>query len=252
MNELYKKPLQIANNKNMAPIKINTSFETNDNCILNNEYATSPLINVIDTDNGINICMCSSYNRNDLIPNDYLNINDTNAKQQICQICCNIIKQQPIEHRRTLISRSLKLSDNIFVNRIDTHYLNTFTNGTRTFEDPYTPESIESHSPQPEYSFGDVINNLSYEDDCSNEKLVHQHKDKTDDVPLAIINNNSRTTMEYIAPIIMINNSKSNHGVSPRQLKSRLERLKRNTFHNNRYDENKRKGICGNINCVIL
>ncbi|XP_058128174.1 uncharacterized protein LOC131269700 [Anopheles coustani] len=118
-------------------------------------------ISVFDTDSNLNVCMCSLYS-SQAQPGEPTDCD----RAPICPNCRNIIKHQPVEHRKTLISRRMMLANDIIVNRIDTHYLNTYTtlagagntNGApldgsqlvhHRFE-PYTPESAESHSPLPE------------------------------------------------------------------------------------------------------
>uniref|UniRef100_A0A182T7H0 inositol-polyphosphate 5-phosphatase n=1 Tax=Anopheles maculatus TaxID=74869 RepID=A0A182T7H0_9DIPT len=112
-------------------------------------------INVFDTDSNLNVCMCALYCNN--VAADAKNlttaagtkhhdtIDDTAAAATICPNCRNIIKHQPIEHRKTLISRRMMLANDVIVNRIDTHYLNTYSmtqggngNGTGHPFEPYT------------------------------------------------------------------------------------------------------------------
>lgn len=174
-------------------------------------------INLTDTENNLNVCMCSVFDSND----DMLSMKLLDGT--ICSRCCNIIKQQPVEHRKMLVSKKLLLANDIIVNRIDSHYLST-TSGIgaegHKKPDPYTPESIESHSPQPEF-FEKEIN----ETICDDE-LIKLHQSKST-------------------------------GVSPRQLKSRLEILK-NESQNSDIDKGRRKtkklksNNCCPYYCVIL
>lgn len=98
-------------------------------------------ISVID-DNNLNVCMCS-YN-NDLEPQ----VEIADSGNRICGRCQNIINQQPVEHRKALISQRLTMANDIIVNRIDSQFLNTYNNsGQKVNLEPYTPDSMESHSP---------------------------------------------------------------------------------------------------------
>uniref|UniRef100_A0AAG5DY86 inositol-polyphosphate 5-phosphatase n=1 Tax=Anopheles atroparvus TaxID=41427 RepID=A0AAG5DY86_ANOAO len=128
-------------------------------------------ISVFDTDSNLNVCMCALYcskARAAQSGDGESEAAGADTVPPICPNCRNIIKHQPVEHRKTLISRRMMLTNDIIVNRIDTHYLNTYTtlagtvgsNGASSdrthpahqhhrFE-PYTPESAESHSPLPE------------------------------------------------------------------------------------------------------
>nr|XP_040221085.2 uncharacterized protein LOC120948618 [Anopheles coluzzii]XP_040221096.2 uncharacterized protein LOC120948618 [Anopheles coluzzii] len=134
-------------------------------------------INVFDTDSNLNVCMCALYcNAGGDAGKGAAAARNGDGKERagggsptICPNCRNIIKHQPVEHRKTLISRRMMLANDVIVNRIDTHYLNTYSmppgggagaysNGAggqqqqqQQFE-PYTPESAESHSPLPESS----------------------------------------------------------------------------------------------------
>uniref|UniRef100_A0A182UB36 inositol-polyphosphate 5-phosphatase n=1 Tax=Anopheles melas TaxID=34690 RepID=A0A182UB36_9DIPT len=134
-------------------------------------------INVFDTDSNLNVCMCALYcNAGGDAGKGAAAARNGDERElagggspTICPNCRNIIKHQPVEHRKTLISRRMMLANDVIVNRIDTHYLNTYSmppgggagaysNGAggqqqqqQQFE-PYTPESAESHSPLPESS----------------------------------------------------------------------------------------------------
>ncbi|XP_053677983.1 uncharacterized protein LOC128728387 [Anopheles nili] len=131
-----------------------------------NDHQPLVSINVYDTDSNLNVCMCALYNETknhnkSAAGNDTGFIDDANVPTtKICPNCRNIIKHQPVQHRKTLISRRMMLANDVVVNRIDTHYLNTYAvslagqggnggTGQHHFE-PYTPESAESHSPLPE------------------------------------------------------------------------------------------------------
>lgn len=117
-----------------------------------------PIINVIDADNEP-ICMCSLYASTDNVRQ----LDETVAASvaataagvgcplaTLCSVCSNTIRQQATEPRRTLVTKRLQLANDIIVNRVDTHYLHLggyATDRLRVRHDPYTPESVESHSP---------------------------------------------------------------------------------------------------------
>lgn len=168
-------------------------------------------INLTDTENNLNVCMCSVFDSTD----DMLSMKLLDGT--ICSRCCNIIKQQPIEHRKMLVSKKMLLANDIIVNRIDSHYLSTTSGigaeGNRK-PDPYTPESVESHSPQPEF-FEKEIN--LFNDAISDDELIKLHQSKST-------------------------------GVSPRQLKSRLEILK-NESQNSDVDKGRKKSKLKSNNC---
>lgn len=156
-------------------------------------------INVTDTENDESVCMCALFASSDNI------LAESNAMiGAICTKCRNIIKQQPTEHRKTLISKRLTLANDIIVNRVDTHFLSLNSYVSSKCE-PYTPESIESHSPQPgclDYS----------ENDFDDESVdIIGNVIEVDDLPKVI-------------PVLQ-QTTTSSQGVSPRQLKSRLESL---------------------------
>lgn len=119
-------------------------------------------INVTDTDENLNVCMCSLY-----ASCDNVLVEQESMIGSICPRCQNIIKQQPTEHRKRLISKRLTLAKDIIVNRVDTHFLSLkpLDKSTKRYE-PYTPESIESHSPLPE---ADILE-FEQSDDSSRSK----------------------------------------------------------------------------------
>lgn len=155
-------------------------------------------INVTDTENDESVCMCALFASTDNI------LAESNAMiGAICSKCRNIIKQQPTEHRKTLISKRLTLANDIIVNRVDTHFLSLNSYVSSKCE-PYTPESIESHSPQPgclDYSENDF--------DIENDEMTG-NVIEIDDLP-------------KVVPVLQ--QTTASQGVSPRQLKSRLESL---------------------------
>lgn len=168
-----------------------------------NKHQYYPIINVIDAENEP-VCLCSLYasteNELDRRPSD---LTKTGT---ICRVCRNTIKLQPTEHRKTLISKRLTLANDIIVNRVDTHYLN-LSAYPACIPDPYTPESVESHSPMP--------------DDDKEENAP----------PNANVELSSDTVEGYDSKVASTGSIKSvSRAVSPGQLKSRLEFLQSNTL----------------------
>lgn len=163
-------------------------------------------INVIDTDNNLNICMCNATevveNRKDII-----------ESSTVCPKCKNVIKAQSSE-RSPLISKQTMLGDVLF-NRVDSQYLSS-TYSTKAnsqlkkLMDPYTPESIESHSPQTEMEELSFINTTNESDDIlENMREVIKHKSE-------IINEESNSDA-----------TERHYFVTPHQLTTRLEILRR-------------------------
>lgn len=210
-------------NGNMIDVEVRNDL----NCV--NRPLVS--ISVIDTDNNLNVCMCA------LMCSSTENLVDLNGIQQIieeedriCPICRNIIKLQPIEHRRTLVSKRLMLANDVVVNRIDTHYLSSTYNSKRLLE-PYTPESVESHSPLPEMQdekefplinetrdseeILESIHKVNHKEHLENEEPEHDQVDNN-------VGNSSNLGNAGSSA-----GKSVNHTVSPRQLKSRLEILRR-------------------------
>ncbi|KAL9898989.1 inositol polyphosphate-5-phosphatase A isoform 1-T1 [Glossina fuscipes fuscipes] len=188
-----------------------------------------PIINIIDSDN-IHVCMCSQILGNDTVDGT------------ICPECQNIIKKQPIEHRCRLISKRLLLSNNIIVNRIDTQHLNTYLDRSPKGQDPYTPESAESHSPVHELSSSSTTTtasnnsrNLTVNETISTDK-IHSHNSSL--LPNAAIINvpNKHKPVEFSRAheSNAVVSEKQHRGVvSPGQLKLRLEDLQKKTLKQN-------------------
>uniref|UniRef100_A0A336MJR1 inositol-polyphosphate 5-phosphatase n=1 Tax=Culicoides sonorensis TaxID=179676 RepID=A0A336MJR1_CULSO len=241
---IYRQDNIESHNSRRATNNANNSQKLKNSNINNNRSSAvrSPIsIHVIDAEN-LSVCMCSLYNsRNNsddnlLRPKDSLHGHlsadnlQTEETNNICPICRNIIKKQPIE-RRTLISKRLLLANDIIVNRIDSHYLNTFS-GINLKQDPYTPESPDFDSPYLESDSSDTnrdndssteLNRLKNEED---EMMTEVDTEKTDNNP----NNNNLTARHSSNNNNLLNNvssmiSRTSGGVSPTQLKSRLERL---------------------------
>lgn len=259
-----------ANNKSLMPIRLETNGSNNVNLKCSNSLSSeqisdkvlthqmqqkSPLvsINVIDTDNNLNVCMCAlMYNPDDtiLLNNNSAEpyVQETEEEHKICPICLNIIKQQPNEHRPTLVSKKTMLANDVVVNRIDSHFLSISNSGNSggkmLLHEPYTPESCESHSPLPdsldEKEFPVINSTVDSPDILENiEKLKHKRmsleaskiEDECDDDDS--VNNLPTNTITTAAEsvnqeIVSVQNNHHNHtAVSPRQLKSRLEILRR-------------------------
>lgn len=200
-------------------------------------------INVTDTEN-LNVCMCSLY----------ASCDNVLAEQEtmigsICPRCQNIIKQQPTEHRKTLISKRLTLSKDIIVNRVDTHFLSlkTAIDNVKRYE-PYTPESIESHSPLPEPDIIEFETNEDGKIDTNTTSTIDANIDPFD------------INKKVISPTRTLSTHSS--AVSPRQLKSRLEILRKTSTDasgmviSNHIAENRKqrlkRGFCFNKCCVII
>lgn len=196
---------QFNNNKNLVA---NPSSQMNRTLILhqpsNPEDQPMISLNVIDSDN-LNICMCSLMSEGRVPSTDFDMIDGS-----ICPECRNIIKQQPTEHRCTLVSKRLLLSNNIIVNRIDTHYLNTYLD---TRGEPYTPESVDSHTPYPEY-----------ETQVSDEEISEGVETEEDQ-------QSTNVNEEEIGGKKSPAASETRGVVSPGDLKSRLEDLQRNSLN---------------------
>ncbi|XP_062700869.1 uncharacterized protein LOC109422023 [Aedes albopictus] len=235
-------------------------------------------ISVFDTDTNANVCMCSLYSssfslvggecrrsRSGSISCPDQSQVDTGGggggvnNPQICPNCRNIIKHQPMEHRKTLISRRLMLANDIIVNRIDTHYLNTYTTtaggitstaagANRQFE-PYTPESVESHSPAPE--------SADNKPDFDDESQLTEGGDLEDYTADAVDSLQKPLKEPLAQPNLSITNSSSKKntsisgGVSPRQLKSRLEKLKRISDRRKTYQETKALAAAANSSTTL-
>lgn len=203
-----------------------------------NKITPTVSINVTDSEN-LNVCMCSLFASSDNV----LAEQQENMVGGICPRCQNIIKQQPTE-RKTLISKRMTLSNDIIVNRVDTHFLSLKTAmafGKRY--EPYTPESVESHSP---FAEPDI---LEYTQRDENELIEGTDLETNDPFDL----NNKRHARTA---------SLHSTGVSPLQLKSRLENLRKtstdaggmvNSCHLLETRKNRRKrGFCFDKCCVIL
>ncbi|XP_055622006.1 uncharacterized protein LOC129765610 isoform X2 [Toxorhynchites rutilus septentrionalis] len=209
-------------------------------------------ISVFDTDSNANVCMCSLYSSSFSISgSDYRRSRSGSMKgldqtdPQICPNCQNIIKHQPMEHRKTLVSRRLMLANDVIVSRIDAHYLNTFmapsgtsssgTTKARQFE-PYTPESVESHSPVPESVERQDLEDEDPDDDSSNDppdpcraSLLQTTANHTQSLHGVKLPTAAIATTNCSKKILTKSGDTTAKwaGVSPRQLKARLEKLQR-------------------------
>lgn len=167
-------------------------------------------ISVVDADI-LNICMCNKIrdfdNRATKCVNNAIN-------EVVCTSCGLITKKQPM-----LVSKQVMLGD-VIVNRIDSQFLSSTYSSSpsqiRKLHDPYTPESIESHSPQPEMEDENFINN---ENDENNSLICDAIKQqKADHICSDNIHEDSDKSFQ---------NHNLNHSVSASQLQTRLEILRR-------------------------
>ncbi|XP_016952488.1 uncharacterized protein LOC108026201 isoform X3 [Drosophila biarmipes] len=188
--------------------------------------ATSPnfpniSINITDSDN-ICMCLCAHLSSNSLLQFD----DCSRTGEAICPMCRNIIKRQPVAHRYKLLSKRLMLSQDIIINRIDTQHLST--DSERQYEDPYTPESTESHSPYPEVTSSCTSTSSSsrspLERRLAPDRIAEGKPSDSDISPCPEVAN----------PVA----EKPSRGtVTPGQLKSRLENLKRLSIKDEVEDE---------------
>lgn len=182
-------------------------------------------INIIDSDN-IYVCMCSQ------ISNDK-NEGSDSVDGSICPECQNIIKKQPVEPRYRLISKRLMLSNNIIVNRIDTQHLSTYFDISQKRQDPYTPESAESHSPYPELSSSTTTSSNSHTTAMDNMQLLNTDSfniaERQTCTMLPLSSHSFAKGNPNVADATCGDGIRKQHRgiVSPVQLKSRLEDLQK-------------------------
>lgn len=107
-------------------------------------------INVVDPDNNnLNVCLCSAGPENNE-QDDEVDQVQLGSEDRICRRCQKMVNQQPLlGPGKAFTSQRLTLARDIIVNRIDTQFLNTTGSGgnRRVNYEPYTPDSMESHSP---------------------------------------------------------------------------------------------------------
>ncbi|XP_017020504.1 uncharacterized protein 5PtaseI isoform X3 [Drosophila kikkawai] len=186
-------------------------------------------INIIDSDN-ICMCLCAHLSSNNLQFDD----SNNRTGEAICLMCRNIIKRQPVAHRYKLISKRLMLTQEIIINRIDTQHLST--DSERLYEDPYTPESTESHSPYPEVTSSCTSTSSSSRSPLDGRLMPHNR----------ILESRVGASEEATSPPgpetgdAEIREKPSRGTVTPGQLKSRLETLKRLSIkdENDKGDDN--------------
>lgn len=189
---------------------------------LDNQNLISPLvsISVVDADN-LNVCMCNLM--------DDQNSQEVIEGDKMCKICRNIVKKQPSE-RCTLVSKRVMLG-NVVVHRIDSQYLSStypsVPSKLRKLQDPYTPDSVESPSPQPELDEKEfpIINETVDSDDILNNiRELNKHKIcETEQLINGEVNENEED--EKVGNLQCHYNM--THTVSPSQLTTRLEILRR-------------------------
>lgn len=188
-----------------------------------NEFTTAPLIsiNVFDPDNS-NICMCN----NTAMDNAKNSMNESlitvveEDDDSTCRICQNMIEKSAEERRTVVFEKTEKtMFGDVIVNRIDSQYhlSSTYANNPsdiKKLQDPYTPESVESHSPLPEmdekyFPVTDVDATEEIIEEIKETESTQKHESNHGDENL------------HIHPY------QSNHIVNPRQLTTRLENLRR-------------------------
>lgn len=179
-------------------------------------------INIIDSDN-ICMCLCAHLSSNSLLQLDGCN----RTGEAICPMCRNIIKRQPVAHRYKLLSKRLMISQDIIINRIDSQHLST--DSERQYEDPYTPESTESHSPYPEVTSSCTSTSSSsrspFERRLATDRLATESKAGDSDIsPCPEVRD-------------LVAEKPARGTVTPGQLKSRLETLKRLSIKDEAQDE---------------
>lgn len=125
------------------------------------------------------------------------------------RIVCPMCHDNMYKNRFNLLSNSF--TENIFVNQIqDSQHLSTYINNAHI--DPYTPESYDSHSPNLDLTTDRIQNDLD-KLNFSNEK--HQS--------INTLNDQFKSSNSFKS----FAENQSRNSVSPVQLKSRLETLKK-------------------------
>lgn len=217
------KQLNAITEKFSDSLSVPASLPLRSHLTLDNHKTISPLvsISVVDADN-FNICMCN-------LMDDQSN-QGTIEGDKICKICRNNIEQQPNE-RRTLVSKKVMLGDVMF-SRIDSQYLSSnyssIPSQLKKMRDPYTPESVESHSPQPEIDEKEfpIINETGEgEEILENIREFYKHKLHAGEGEQRNGEVKENLEEESIADLQTAYNL--THTVSPKQLTTRLEILRR-------------------------
>ncbi|XP_017139665.1 uncharacterized protein LOC108154075 isoform X2 [Drosophila miranda] len=191
-------------------------------------------INVIDSDN-VCLCLCAQ------LPSTILQFDDQMEKtdELNCVMCRNIGKIQTTAYQHKLFSERLLLPQDTIISTIDHQHLNTDIE--HVHDDPYTPESNESHSPHPEMtSISNQIRN-PFDPTLSQDRyfeIKNTELDPSDSEKLAISRN--------------FDSEKQPRGtVPPDQLKSRLENLQKLSIRSlGRDDHFVRNGDVENVNNV--
>lgn len=186
----------------------------------NNQQLPPVSINVVDADN-FNVCMCNVTDDKERGSTRQAN---ASSNENICPSCRHLIKQPSME-RRTLVAKQTMLGD-VIVNRIDSQYLSSTYSSSpsqmRLLKDPYTPESVESHSPIPEID--DSKEFPSYINSTTDDEEIFENMRE-------VIKNNGAMESVVIDESDkiggLLNHYNLNHTVSPSQLQTRLEILRR-------------------------
>lgn len=143
------------------------------------------------------------------------NGNAIETRRIVCPMCHDNI----YKNRFSLLSNSI--SENIIVNRIqDSQHLSTYIDNAHF--DPYTPESYDSHSPNLDLTISSDSSNTPGTDRIRNELDTSNYHSATQHTANTLTDNFNSSNS---AKALVENQSRSS--VSPVQLKSRLENLKR-------------------------
>jgi inositol-1,4,5-trisphosphate 5-phosphatase len=164
-----------------------------------------PRINVFDTDKNVSICTCAVHNSEPDLMHPK-NDEDDEEVDEKCPVCNLSIV--PNFQRGSHIKR-LMLANYMIVNQFDSAFLaaDNFGDFNQQYE-PYTPESVESHSPQIEM----VAEEVKLDEGSISTMEAQDFGEE------------ARARKPSVVSI------KSGCGVSPRQLMSRLEKLQKSSF----------------------
>ncbi|XP_075147194.1 uncharacterized protein LOC142221360 [Haematobia irritans] len=183
-------------------------------------------INVINSDN-ITVCIYSqTLSKSDGISNKQ-SIGNTE-----CERCENTLRKYSGESEYGLISERLKLSKDIIVNRIDSQHMGGLCSPR---QEPYTPESGESHSPCPDLNSSTSTSNSRFSDGevsllGTGPFLVANNNQ---DVLLSEIRRNVGRSNETKYTVGCDDTGRTNRGVvSSQLLKTRLENLRQSSCQN--------------------
>lgn len=135
------------------------------------------------------------------------------------RIVCPTCHDNMYKNRFNLLSNSI--TENIFVNQIqDSQHLSTYIDNAHI--DPYTPESYDSHSPNLDLTTSSNSCNIPCTDRMQND-LDKLHFSNEKHQSMNTLNDNFKSSNSFKS----FAENQSRNSVSPVQLKSRLETLKR-------------------------